>query len=228
MKEKTNKIYKPRAFERTLIYIPIIHTQADMGALGESVRLATLRKLGRNSWKRKVNLINKIWTTIEQATDDLDLPYEKVRLYQDGLPVCGREAEIVTELAENGNRNYQLLFRLMERGAIIMGTESPELLKEEYELVKKTLTADHTLKSAKIKAYQKAKSDALLKKRDRFIATRINSTLGKGETGILFLGMLHSPEHHLDKDIHTVHLINRYHIVLGGGNDRVKRSCSGR
>jgi hypothetical protein len=170
--------------------------------------MATFRKVGATGWKRKLNLIDKIWTTIELAIDDLDLPYKTVRLYQDGLPVCGREAQIVTELAQKGSRNHQILFRLMEKGATIMGTESLELLMEEYELAKQTIAASETPKLVGMKTRQKALSDSLLKRRDRFIADRINSTLDRGETGILFLGMLHCLENRLDNDIRVAYPVN--------------------
>ena len=200
----------PKVFERTLIYIPIIHTEADMGGLSESVRRATLQKLGLKSWKRKVDLTNRMWAEIEQVIDRLDLPpYEKVRLYQDGLPVCGREAELVGDLARAESRNHRLLFRLMERGATIMGTESSELLVEEYQLIKQVMAAGDTNEAAKIEARQKALSDSILKRRDQFIADRINSTLCEGETGVLFLGMLHSLGDRLHRDIRVIYPINR-------------------
>ena len=197
-----------RSVERTLIYIPIVHTESDMGNLGQSVRQAAIRKLGLTGWKRKVNLIDKIWTTIEKTVEDLNLPYEKVLLYQDGLPVCGRETEIITELARGGSRNHQLLLRLMERGARAIGTESLELLMEEYELAKQSVASGESPKPLGMKDRRKGLSDSLLKRRDRFIADRINSVLGNGETGIIFLGMLHCLEDLLDKDIRVLYPVN--------------------
>lgn len=194
---------------RTLIYIPIIHSQVDMGALSESVRRVTLQKLGQKGWKRKVNLIDRMWTEIEKVIEGLALSYEKVRLYQDGLPVCGREAEIVTELAKAGSPNHRLLLRLKERGATIMGTESSELLVEEYELVKQSLAGGGAPKAGGIEARKKALGDSLLKRRDRYIADRINGTLRDGETGVLFLGMLHSLGNWLDKDIRVIYPVTR-------------------
>ena len=47
---------------RTLLYIPIVHSQSDMGALSESIRKVTLQKLGERAWKRKVNLIERFWS----------------------------------------------------------------------------------------------------------------------------------------------------------------------
>lgn len=110
-KETTSEV-----LTRTLIYIPIIHSQVEMGAFSESVRKATLQKLGRQAWNRKVRLIDKTWEAIERTVDGLKLPNGKILLYQDGLPVCGREAEIVADLARAGSRNHRLLIRLMERG----------------------------------------------------------------------------------------------------------------
>jgi len=88
--------------QRTLIYIPIIHTHADMGALGDTIQRLKVKKLGPRGWERNVNLVDKLWVQIEQAIERLALPYDRVRLYQDGLPVCSREAEIVAELAKAG------------------------------------------------------------------------------------------------------------------------------
>ena len=129
----------PKAISRSLIHIPIIHTQEDMGALGQAVQEITIQKLGQEGWERNVILIKKIWDSIEQAIESWSLPYPKVRLYQDGLPICGREQEIVTELAKIGSRNHQLLLRLHGKGAAIMGTESADLLMKEYKLIKQVL-----------------------------------------------------------------------------------------
>jgi hypothetical protein len=191
----------PKAISRSLIHIPIIHTQEDMGALGQAVQEITIQKLGQEGWERNVILIKKIWDSIEQAIESWSLPYPKVRLYQDGLPICGREQEIVTELAKIGSRNHQLLLRLHGKGAAIMGTESADLLMKEYKLIKQVLQIPNPEVAARLEARQKSASDALLKQRDQFIAERINSTLCSGETGLLFLGMLHSVAPFLATDI---------------------------
>jgi hypothetical protein len=184
---------------RRLIYIPILHTRTDMGSLQESVTRASLRKLGNLASRRKAQAIDQAWTEIEQLIDSLSLDYTKVRLYQDGLPVCGREADIVRELAQKGSRNHQLLVKLMEKGATLMGTESPELLVREYELAKETLAVAGPKRGTRGRSQNRSKM--LLQQRDQFIARRINATLGQQETGILFLGILHSPEEGLAADI---------------------------
>lgn len=196
---------------RRLIHFPIIHNQADMGALGEVVRQASVKKLGRSGWNRKVDLIEKFWNEIEKSVDQLSVPLDQVRIYQDGLPVSGREEDLVAELAKTGSRNYALILRLARKGAIIMGTESLELLLEEYELAKQGLGSG---KLPSVKPRDGSVSTSLLTRRDQFIAGRINETLLPGETGMIFLGMLHSPEPWLDKDIEVIYPI--YRPVRGG------------
>jgi hypothetical protein len=176
-----------------------------MGALSHAIKQITIQKLGQEGWERNVSLIDEIWTRVEAAIDSWSLPYQRVRVYQDGLPVCGREVEIVTELAKAGSRNHRLLLRLKERGATIMGTESAELLVAEYKLVKQILDAGPSPKALQLEARYKALSQSLLRRRDKAIAERINSTLGPGETGLLFMGMLHAVENCLAKDIHVTH-----------------------
>ena len=111
-----------------------------------------------------------------------------MRVYQDGLPVCEHEQEIVAELAEAGSRNHRLLLSLQARGAVLMGTESPELLVEEYQLASAALAQG---RASPAKMRRDRLRDTLLERRDRYVADRINETLGAGETGILFMGMLH-------------------------------------
>ena len=72
---------------RKLIYIPIIDTLTDMGIFSEIIRHKTLQNHGENGLKNKMNVIEKLWTEIEQIIEDLSLPYKKVRLYEDGLPI---------------------------------------------------------------------------------------------------------------------------------------------
>ncbi len=199
--------------KRTLIYIPIIHSAADMGALRESVQRVTVQKLGEKGWESKISLIDSLWDKIETVIDELSFSYDKVRLYQDGLPVCGLELKIVTDIAKAGSRNHKLLIYLMEKGATIMGTESPELLIQEYDLVKRILAAESPDEATRIETCQKSLSDDLLKKRDCYIADRINSTLGMGETGIIFLGMLHSLDDLLDRDIQIIYPILEYPVL---------------
>jgi hypothetical protein len=203
---------------RTLFFIPIVHTQTDMGQLSESVQRATIQKLGIKAWRHKMRAIDERWAEIERVVAAIPLHYEKVRLYQDGLPICGREEEIIRELAEKGSRNHRLLLDLMEKGATLMGTESPELLLIEYQLVKETVEAQGRARQKSKETAATDSDDTLLDRRNRFIAQRINSTLQRGETGILFLGMLHTLENLLDDDMQVIYPISQP-VHLRGNSD---------
>jgi len=186
---------------RELIHIPVIHSQADLGNLADSIRKISISKLGLRNWRHSVKAIEQFWRAIRREIELWDLPYEQVRLYQDGLPVCNREMEIVRDIACAGSPNHQLLLYLMEKGATLMGTESPELLLEEYTLIRRLVGTAGRAEATRIEHQQKAISEDSLLRRDRFIARRIGETLRAGEIGILFLGMLHSVEPWLDTDV---------------------------
>lgn len=203
-KQKTVREEPYGAGQRTLYHVPIIHTQADMGDLGESIRRSNLQALGRAAWQKKRAAVDRMWTAIETFINDLDLDFKTVRLYQDGLPVCGRERDIVVALAGRGSRNHQLLLNLTKKGASIVGTESPELLIEEYRLLKAHMSPQKILRFPRAADRDRSRSAELLQKRDRFIAMRINNTLQSRETGILFLGMLHSLESLLADNIRVI------------------------
>jgi hypothetical protein len=186
---------------RSLIWFPIIHTPADMGALRGIVQEVQINKLGRHGWQRSLAVVDKFWTRIETVVAGLALNYHKVRLYQDGLPECGRTLEIVTELAKAGSRNHRLLLQLMNKGAILTGTESPTLLLEEYRLMNEVFSSRDPEEIERNEARTEAARQRLLAHRDQHIAARINKTLEPGETGILFLGALHSLAGLLDRSI---------------------------
>jgi hypothetical protein len=188
--------------DRRLVYIPIIHTMADMGSIGASIRGRKLSSLGRQGLMRQAAVVDKMWEKIESVAASLPLVQGTVRVYQDGLPVCGHERQIVADLAGAGNRNHRLLMELEARGATLMGTESPNLLVEEYQLATAAFASGAAVRTD---IRQRELRDALLEKRDRFIADRINRTLGAGESGILFLGMLHEAAKYLDSGIDVVY-----------------------
>jgi hypothetical protein len=188
---------------RTLFYFPILHAPVDLGSFKLSVQRAAVRKLGRRVWERNVQLVDRLWLGIGREIDALALPCERVRLYQDGLAECGREREIVAEMARAGSPNHRLLLRLIEGGAAVMGTESAELLIQEHQLSKQWI-ATLSLPPRGRDPHEKARR-ALLEQRDAFIARRINLTLRAGEIGLLFLGMLHCLDHRLDPDIQVTY-----------------------
>jgi hypothetical protein len=176
-----------------------------MGSLRGPLQEWRLSRVGRQGQSRGAWLVNNTWDEIERVVDEIPRHAGKVRVYQDGLPVCGNEQRVIAKLAEAGSRNHRLIVRLVEQGAIPMGTESTELLLEEYQLAVATLTPRGPRSALRSAGREKALGESLLEKRDRFIGARINSTLAEGETGILFLGMLHAVERYLEGDIAVVY-----------------------
>lgn len=179
-----------RRLSRRLIHIPIVHGQAELGSLSADVRDLYIAQKGHDAWDESRRAIADFWQDLERKIRALDPDCGTLRLYQDGLPLCGREAEIVGDLAETGGVNYRILLFLMARGATLEGTESPELLLKEYRLLKAGAVrrGDRIRRTPSADA---AVAAALLRERDRFIARRIATTLQPGETGMLFIGALH-------------------------------------
>ena len=184
---------------KRVIFVPVIHNLADLGSLAESVRAHYLERFGPAVWKERQRAVEKLWEGIRQALDALHLDYCQVRLYQDGLPVCGQESQIVEELAGAGSLNHQLLLELVRKGAVLVGTEDPQLLIREYQLQRRQLGEPGTgapggypaASGTRTPSASPGESAELLEARDRFIAQRIAATLPEGQTGVLFLGAAH-------------------------------------
>ncbi len=167
--------------QRQVWIIPIVHTLADMGSLAPAIAAAR----GAES----TELIEDFWEQMQQMVLHLEVDFARVRLYQDSLPECGREEQIVEEVARQGSANFRLLRMLMRKGARLEGTESAELLVEELRLIREGQTG------------QAERLKALGEARDRYIAGRIGQTLEPGEVGLVFLGMMHNIVGYLDPEI---------------------------
>jgi hypothetical protein len=174
---------------RRLIHVPIIHSSADLGSLSKFVKARYARVCGKKSWSHREDVLQALWADIEKNLEALRLDASKLRIYQDGLPICGFEERIVRELAKAGSSNHQLILKLLDQGAVLMGTEDARLLMEEYEMQKQQIAREAGGNTAS--EQQRTNMNRLLQSRDSFIADRIAATLQEGETGLLFLGALH-------------------------------------
>lgn len=202
-------------YSRQLIHVPILHSPADMGTLQEGLQAVYVEQFGRRRWQEHLALIDRFWEAVHAELDGMDLDYGRVDLYQDGLPVCGKELQIVEETAAKGSENYKLLMDMIARGATLMGTEDPKLLVEEYRAVKAGLAARPSGDGSANAAAGREPSADILARRDAYIGRRIGETLLPGRTGILFLGMMHEVKPYLPADIITV----RLHLDVTGSED---------
>ncbi|OHB66458.1 MAG: hypothetical protein A2V70_02675 [Planctomycetes bacterium RBG_13_63_9] len=174
---------------RRLIHIPIVHTSEELGSLSDAVKACYSKAFGPRTWSRREQVVAELWKHIRESIEALHLDEEHVRIYQDGLPVCGFEEKIVRELAEAGSCNHQLIVELLDRGATLEGTEEPQLLMEEYEMQKQCM--ENRAVSDQGREERTRQAEHLLKARDAYIAKRIDATLKPGETGLVFLGASH-------------------------------------
>lgn len=173
---------------RRVIVIPVVHNLADLGSLAESVRRHYLERFGPAVWNQREQAVARLWDDIRKSIGALDLDYRRLRVYQDGLPVCGKELQIAEELAGAGSLNHQLVVELVRKGAIVMGTEDPQLLIREYQLQRAQVGLPAGSQGPSPPPGEAAE---LLAARDRFIAERIAATLPDADTGLLFLGAAH-------------------------------------
>jgi len=193
---------------RALIYVPIVHSEVELGSIADEFRRSFQEAFGAEQWTRRFASVEAMWEGLSSKLSALPLPWQRTRLYQDGLPVCGREHDIVRDLAAKGSRNHQLLTVLMERGATLMGTENPELMIAEYRRIQRLVQAAQRREPNSVVEELRREGEAVLQNRDAFVAQRIDSTLEDGETGILFLGLLHRVDELLDGKFDVRHLIN--------------------
>ncbi len=193
---------------KNLIYIPIVHTEIDLGSMSEFAKKEYLARYGEGKWEEHIRIINETWNGLRGKIFSLNLPFKKLKIYQDGLPVCGRELEIVREVAGMGSPNHKIILELAEKGARLEGTEDKELLIQEYNNLKRVYElADTAQRTAFMQNYKKTASE-LIAKRDKFIAERVESTLAEHEIGLLFIGLEHAADKYL-KNVKISYLIHR-------------------
>lgn len=189
-------------YKRTLIYIPVIHSGPDMGSIADDITGKGIAELGDEIWQLHIKTVEKYWDVIEYYCDLLKFKEKGLKIYQDGMVADGDIAmKIIEDGVKMGSRNYEIISRLISRGAEIVKTEDFKFVKRELKLYKSIAATDSLLiKLLKILLIR-AKRKFLLKKRDTFIASSITETLKAGETGLIFLGAYHQILNKLPEDI---------------------------
>jgi len=185
---------------RTLIYVPVIHTSADLGSLAKEVKRRGIAGLGKELWEEHRRTVESFWDVITEYFKSVDVSGAKI--YQDGMVADGEVgAEIVGEGVKSGSRNYKLVSTLLKRGATLVRTEDFNLVRQERDRLVAITQCKSTTKRLVAFLRYKLVKDKLLKKRDKFIAAGIDKTLHHGENGILFIGAFHNVKGRLPKSI---------------------------
>lgn len=168
--------------ERCLVIIPIVHTAADMMSLKSSIpRDEKDEVFALAQWE-------KIFRYVRHWPQRL---LTGLKVYQDGLPDTS-EDNLNKILAQAQTKNYDVLRWLRTSGTVIMGTESTDFLREEYQLLAARYNAPDEESWAQATLEYLNRRDQLLADRDSYIAKRIDSTLMPGEVGLLFIGLAHN------------------------------------
>jgi len=203
---------------KKLIYVPIIHMSADLGSIANHVDKRGIAVFGEEFWKKHRETISGFWDSIVKYFSNLEV--NDFKIYQDGMVADAEVGQkIVEEGVKSGSKNYEIIDDLLKKGAVLVKTEDFALVKEERDrIVKITQAATTTQKLIAYLKYKLAKN-RLLKKRDNYIAKRIDETLDYGETGILLIGAYHDIIPKLAKDIQVIEVkearkISRYQNLL--------------
>jgi len=190
---------------RTLIYVPVIHSSADLGSLAKEVTKRGVADFGSEFWEEHENTIRGFWNAVIKYFDSLNV--SGFKLYQDGMITDGQVAQkIVEEGVKSGSRNYELVSELLNKGALLIKTEDFSLVKKERDMLLGITRAGTTFKKLLGFIKYKFSKNKLLKKRDKFITGRINETLLDGETGIIFIGAYHNIKKRLSPDIQIIEI----------------------
>ena len=171
-----------------LYIVPIVHAEEELGSHAGQLKKAYIKNFGLAGWKQHKAAIADFWSKVKNNLQRIDVDYNNLLIYQDGFPMGMDAKEMIDSMLKLGSPNYKIIANLVNKGAELIGTESPELLKKEFDHLKskKTITLEM--------------SNALLQLRDQFIAKQIEKTLLPGKTGILFIGAKHEVSHYFSRE----------------------------
>ena len=184
---------------RKLLYVPIIHSESDLGSLGPAIDRRSASICGEKRWAEHKETVSRFWQSVADHLRSLE--GAGLKIYQDGLAADGELGRrVIEEAASRGSKNHQIILDLMKKGAEVRKTEDASLLIQEYESISTLATGEPSEAMSSHPASLGAR-DRLTEERDRFIAKTVNDTLRDGETAILFMGAYHSVLTHLASDI---------------------------
>ena len=188
---------------RELYLVPNLHMSADMGSLASSLDETAKAEFGQEVWQKHKGAVSSFWDSIGQFFDAMNV--KGFKIYQDGMVANGADGiRIIREGISQGSKNYEIIGKLLQRGSVLVKTEDPTLVKQEYAYIAKIAHSKSPKEKEVWSLRYKVAQGRLLRQRDDFIAKRIEVTLGEGETGILFIGAYHDILSRLPEDIQVV------------------------
>ena len=189
---------------RKLMLIPIVHSEKEMGSLKSDISEMIDRKFGKDRRDQHRRDVALFWENLKTIIDAVlgNLDCTRIRIYQDGIPIGGDVgAKLVAMGAADGIPNHQIVLSIIEHGGVLEKTESPALLKEEYEIIKAIVNAKTDPEREALSEKHKHRLYELTIERDKYIAQRIGESLTDGQYGLLFIGATHDVVPYLNPDI---------------------------
>jgi len=216
---------------RELYLVPILHMSADMGSLASALDETAKAEFGQEVWQKHKGAVSSFWDSIGQFFDAMNV--KSFKIYQDGMVANGADGlRIIREGISQGSKNYGIIGKLLQRGAVLVKTEDPVLVKQEYTYIAKIAHSKSPKEKEVWTLRYKVAQSRLLRQRDDFIAKRIEVTLGEGDTGILFIGAYHDILSRLPEDIHVAQVrditkVREYQKDLASAEPRGEKSEGG-
>jgi len=117
---------------RKLIYMPIIHVSADLGLIGAEVSKKGKDIVGEKAWDQHKDTILGFWGSVARFFESLEA--KEAKIYQDGLVMNGDVGlKVVCDGVKRGSKNYEIVSKLIDRGARLVSTEDFASVKKEYD-----------------------------------------------------------------------------------------------
>lgn len=179
-----------------LYHVPIIHTSEEYGTLSPAIRRALISRLGEKIFEKFQEEIHAYWRLVEARIEKTIHDFNGLIIYQDSFPIGPREKilEFFGHLLRDypqKSPNFNLVKKMLDRGAILEGTEDMNLVLKLMKIYQLVSEASSPLEQNRILVENAARAKEIMRKRDAFIAQRICDTLPVDGRGILFIGRDH-------------------------------------
>lgn len=178
-----------------LYHVPIIHRIEDFGSLQEAIRAAFVTMHGEAAFARIQEDIRIFWVAVEERIEAAIPDLQGLHIYHDGFPVGSSEkllALFAYMLRDHPKSlNFLLIKKLLDKGAVMEGTEDMALVIEQIRIYECAVSASSQEEQQRITAIHADRAQELVELRDDFITRRICDTLPEDGRGILFIGRDH-------------------------------------
>ena len=149
---------------RKLYFIPIIYA-------------------GIDTPKEYLEKVTKYWEQVKKQLDDLESKLGMVnKLYHELIPASGDEG--CNAIKELSDKSHELIKNCLEKGAHLEALEDAEMLNEFMDWNRCLLIG---LQSPKVMNQVYESFNEVVKKRNEYIARKLDETLQSDEIGILFM-----------------------------------------